>query len=124
MIKPQVAKRLEQCVGQDFDSRDCRVTNPHITARESIELADYIASVEVERDALSKKLLELQGSYDFANRCISERNTDMVAAAVIEFSKAAFDKSLKKRKGIFMIITFAEQYVANLRQQAEESHHD
>ena len=45
MIKPQVAKRLEQCAGQDFESRDCRVTNPHITARESIELADYIAAV-------------------------------------------------------------------------------
>jgi hypothetical protein len=56
MNKPEVAKRLEQCAGQDFYSRDCRVTNPHITARESIELADYIAAVEAERDALAAQV--------------------------------------------------------------------
>jgi len=60
MNKPQVAKRLEQCVGQDFDSRDCRVTNPHITARESIELADYIAALEAERDALAAQVEQLR----------------------------------------------------------------
>ena len=57
MIKPQVAKRLEQCAGQDFDSRDCCVANPHITARESIELADYIAGHAGELDGL---ILEIQ----------------------------------------------------------------
>jgi len=54
--KPEAAKRLENCAGQDFDSRDCRVTNPHITARESIELADYIAELEAERDALAAQV--------------------------------------------------------------------
>lgn len=53
LSRPEVAKRLENRAGQDFDSRDCRVTNPHITARESIELADYIAALEAERDALA-----------------------------------------------------------------------
>jgi len=60
MIKPQVVKRLEQCAGQDFDSRECRVTNPNITARESIALADYIAAVEAERDALAAQVEQLR----------------------------------------------------------------
>ena len=69
MIKPQAAKRLEQCAGQDFDSRECRVTNPHITARESIELADYIASIEAERDLLSAQLAKLR---DTANPVVDD----------------------------------------------------
>ena len=69
MIKPQVAKRLEQCAGQDFESRDCRVTNPHITARESIELADYIAAIEAERDAMAVQVEQLR---DAANPVVDD----------------------------------------------------
>lgn len=41
-------KRIISVAGEDFDSRDCRVTNPHITARESIELANYIVALQAE----------------------------------------------------------------------------
>lgn len=46
MKKPDVLKRLESVVGEDFNSRECRVTNPRITARESIEIADYVKDLE------------------------------------------------------------------------------
>lgn len=46
MQKPDVLKRLENIAGEDFDSRECRVTNPRITARDSIEIANYVKALE------------------------------------------------------------------------------
>ena len=46
MQKPDVLKRLAGVAGEDFNSRGCRVTNPRITARESIEIADYVHYLE------------------------------------------------------------------------------
>lgn len=50
--KPEVAHRVLRVAGENFDSRDCRVTNPHITARESIVLADYITLLEAQNKYL------------------------------------------------------------------------
>lgn len=46
-------KRLTDVAGQDFNSPTCRVRSPHITARESIEIADYIV-------AQQKRIAELE----------------------------------------------------------------
>lgn len=56
MQKPDVLKRLEDVAGEDFSSRGCRVTNPHITARESIQIADYVSYLE-RQNAELKRLL-------------------------------------------------------------------
>lgn len=56
----ELIKRITRVAGQDFDSAECRVKNPHITARESIELANYIAALQAERDALASKCLSLE----------------------------------------------------------------
>ena len=116
MNKPQVAKRLEQCAGQDFDSRDCRVTNPHITARESIELADYIAAVEAERDAALAQVEQLQKLMTVWHDQ-AERDAEIAAKAVDECIDIAYSK--------FSVtgITSALQYYANqLRQSTKEQH--
>jgi len=47
-----IIKRITSVAGEDFNSRDCRVTNPHITARESIELANYIVALEADLKAV------------------------------------------------------------------------
>lgn len=56
MQKPDVLKRLQDVAGEDFDSRECRVTNPCITARESIEIADYVLYLEKQNIELQKLL--------------------------------------------------------------------
>lgn len=55
-IKPEVVQRVLRVAGENFDSRDCRVTNPHITARESIVLADYITHLEAQNKYLLDRL--------------------------------------------------------------------
>ena len=114
MIKPQVAKRLEQCIGQDFDSRDCRVTNPNITARESIALADYIAAVEGERDAALAQVEQLQKLmavwHDQA-----ERDAEVAAKAVDECIDIAHSKF--NTTGITGAL---QDYANQLRQSAKE----
>lgn len=49
-----VIERVRKVAGQDFNSPKCRVTNPRITARESIELADYILGLERKLDEIQK----------------------------------------------------------------------
>ena len=120
MIKPQVAKRLEQCLDQDFDSRDCRVTSPHITARESIELADYIAALEAERDAalaqvdqLQHRVKDLQNANKLASQCLVKRDAEIAAKAV-----EAFGNWMLKNKRYNLGVQLCEQYANQLRQQA------
>ena len=38
--------RLTDLAGQDFTSPKCRVRSPHITARERIEIGNYIVGLE------------------------------------------------------------------------------
>lgn len=45
-----IVTRLLLVAGEDFTARDCRVTNPRITARESIEIANYIKSLKDDLD--------------------------------------------------------------------------
>jgi hypothetical protein len=116
MIKPQVAKRLEQCVGQDFDSRECRVTNPHITARESIALADYIAAVEAERDELAAQVEQLQKLMTVWHDQ-SERDAEVAAKAVDECIDIAHSKF--STTGITGAL---QDYANQLRQAAKEKH--
>lgn len=52
---PNVVQRLIDVAGQDFDSYKCRVTNPHITARESIVIGDYIVSLQERIKTLEVK---------------------------------------------------------------------
>jgi hypothetical protein len=51
-------KRLTDVAGQDFTSPKCRVRSPHITARESIEIGDYIVAQQNKIDKLEKALKE------------------------------------------------------------------
>ena len=44
--EPAVVSRIKSRAGQDFNDLKCRVRNPHITARESIQIADYIVGLE------------------------------------------------------------------------------
>jgi len=48
MVKeiPAPVQRLMDVAGQDFNDYKCRVTNPHITARESIVIGDYIVELQ------------------------------------------------------------------------------
>jgi len=63
---PKPVQRLIEVAGQDFTAYSCRVTNPNITARESIVIGDYIvklqaelAKVTAERDKLKKCLFNV-----------------------------------------------------------------
>lgn len=62
--------RLTSIAHENFDDRKCRVSNPHITARESIEIGKYIVDlqqqVEYYKDfALSGELAtEWEGECD------------------------------------------------------------
>jgi hypothetical protein len=49
-------KRLTKLAGEDFSSSKCRVRNPHITARDSIEIGSYIVAQE-------KRIAELENKY-------------------------------------------------------------
>jgi hypothetical protein len=51
-----VIERLKAVAGEDFNSRECRVTNPRITARESIEIADYIVQIERQNQELAAQV--------------------------------------------------------------------
>ena len=53
-------ERIKAVAGKDFNSYDCRVRNPHITARQSIEIADYIVALERERNELAAQVERLQ----------------------------------------------------------------
>jgi hypothetical protein len=53
-------KRLTDKAGQDFDSPKCRVRSPHITARESIEIGNYIVELQKANVELQKANAELQ----------------------------------------------------------------
>lgn len=55
-------ERIKSVAGQDFDSYGCRVRNPHITARQSIEIADYIVKLEQERNELAAQVERLRGA--------------------------------------------------------------
>ena len=62
--------RLTDVAGQDFNNSKCRVRSPHITARDSIEIGDYIvaqqrriAELEEERDVRNLEQQE-KGVYD------------------------------------------------------------
>jgi hypothetical protein len=50
-----VVKRLRRYEGKSMSGRN-RPTNPHITAREAIELADYIKSMRERVDFLESAL--------------------------------------------------------------------
>lgn len=50
--------RLTKLAGQDFTNPKCRVRSPHITARESIEIGDYIV-------AQQKRIGELEQQVEF-----------------------------------------------------------
>jgi hypothetical protein len=55
-------KRLTKLAGEDFSSSKCRVRNPHITARDSIEIGSYIVAQEkhiVELEETQNQLLSL-----------------------------------------------------------------
>jgi len=65
---PKPVQRLIEKAGQDFTAYGCRVTNPHITARESIVIGDYIvelqaelAKVTAERDAVCLAVFDQRG---------------------------------------------------------------
>lgn len=58
-MKPNVVQRVIAVAGENFDSRGCRVTNPYITARESIELGDYIVALEEENKKLNSRLVAI-----------------------------------------------------------------
>lgn len=58
-MKPNVVQRVIAVAGENFDSRGCRVTNPYITARESIELGDYIVALEEENRKLNSRLVAI-----------------------------------------------------------------
>lgn len=66
MQKPDVLKRLEPIVGENFDSRECRVTNPRITARESIEIADYVKDLERRLWLVEQAYKRLDEAHTFA----------------------------------------------------------
>jgi len=51
---------IKAVAGQDFDSYGCRVRNPRITARQSIEIADYIVELEQERNELAAQVERLR----------------------------------------------------------------
>ncbi len=68
-------ERIKAVAGQDFDSYSCRVRNPHITARQSIEIADYIVVLERERNELAARVERLRGivvSYYTTGVCVSD----------------------------------------------------
>lgn len=60
MSNKSLIERIKAVAGQDFDSYGCRVRNPHITARQSIEIADYIVELEKERDELAAQVERLR----------------------------------------------------------------
>ena len=51
--------RLTSLANENFDSPKCRVTNPHITARESIEIGKYI--VDLQRQMAYYRCCALSG---------------------------------------------------------------
>ena len=48
--------RLTDVAGQDFTSPKCRVRSPHITARDSIEIGNYIVAKQKRIAELEKEL--------------------------------------------------------------------
>ena len=92
-------KRLTNVAGQDFDSSKCRVRSPHITARDSIEIGDYIVAQQERIAELEKALshaetsstkerdirdLEQQAKgFDYASNKLTEQQGDS-AAPILE----------------------------------------
>ena len=60
-----VVKRILEVAGENFDDPKCRVTNPHITARESIELANYIKELQDDLEFLLEQHLLNDTHQDF-----------------------------------------------------------
>lgn len=90
-----VIERLKTVAGEDFNSRECRVTNPRITARESIEIANYIVKLENELSEAKQKsimmnhvALELHGVItEFRSMPCSSLKTRMFDAADCYFHR-------------------------------------
>lgn len=80
-------ERIKAVAGQDFDSYGCRVRNPHITARQSIEIADYIVELEQERNELAAQVERLRTDVfeEIENRDISESAADSLANEIARF---------------------------------------
>ena len=67
--------RLTDVAGQDFNSRKCRVRSPHITARDSIEIGNYIVKKDkiiAELESKNAKMLECL--CDISDACIGQLN--------------------------------------------------
>lgn len=83
-MKPNVVQRVIAVAGENFDSRGCRVTNPYITARESIELGDYIVALEEENKKLNSRLVAItraiEAIQDMGSGKTSFVNTTLVGA--------------------------------------------
>jgi hypothetical protein len=62
-------KRLTKLAGEDFSSSKCRVRNPQITARDSIEIGSYIVAQE-------KRILELENELNEAIEIIEHSGVD------------------------------------------------
>jgi hypothetical protein len=139
-----VIKRIKAVAGQDFSSRDCRVVNPRITARESIEIANYIVQLESGFDALASQaeVLRQTGNQVInyglnANYWVQAVNqspaaclaqvraeaVDMFAselAARVEVPDASPQKIEFYKAAIRHAITFAQGYAERIRQGGAE----
>lgn len=60
-----VVRRVLEVAGKDFNDPKCRVTNPHITARESVELANYIKELQDDLEFLLEQHLLNDSDQDF-----------------------------------------------------------
>jgi hypothetical protein len=57
-------KRLTENAGQDFTDPKCRVRSPHITARESIEIGDYIVAMQKRLEEFERAEWEKKREYE------------------------------------------------------------
>ena len=63
--------RLTDVAGQDFTNPKCRVRSPHITARDSIEIGDYIVTqqeriAELENEVVKANMKLIDCALDIA----------------------------------------------------------
>ena len=91
--------RLTNLAGQDFTNPKCRVRSPHITARESIEIGDYIVAQQERIAELEKEQATLLSCLlGISNRCIGEiaMNHRLDAQMIGESIYAATGKTLAR----------------------------
>lgn len=81
-MKPNVVQRVIAVAGENFDSRGCRVTNPYITARESIELGDYIVALEEENRKLNSRLVAVTRAIEVIQD-LNPSKTSLVSTALV-----------------------------------------